>query len=1138
MRLKGGEINPKGIYGLHAVIIKKPIELEEAKRIAKDIIKDNTKSFFRETKQSFRFRNISKQKFIPKTFRTKKIKGKPISLVFGELKTEYEHLKGEGLMDFFSKVKNVATKTYERAKDFFSPKLDDYSKTSKTTLNKYGNIPVESLVIYRTPIKGIFNRIINFISLGKWDELRQKYGFDNLFHLALVATVRGKNVIIEKNEVVNVSTSYRTDSDTQVQNIPLSGKVFTINEMLETARRQVGDHTFFDYDAFNNNCQFFIKYLLEAMGLYTQSAKEFLFQDLKKIYEELPSYVPSVIKGITKTGAVVSKLTGQGEGEQEEECEEEYEGGSKASGFIQAIMAGKNKTKPSQFKKFNKRGFDPETIGKASGNVIERVFTKPFYNYVISNPERYYIKDEFYYDLPLAFSDFIDDLPEDSKEYKELVKAYKSFKGKPDVEEVKPKRKYTKKPKIPKGVEIPPVIEELEGEGKKKTKLDMEKKKLKLIGNMCKDGLNKLKKEIVDIRSECNKGKSTRKENIKELRAKKQVENIKLTIEEEPDIILKENKPEDIDIEFKKPKTRPETIEDLFSATKFGNLNSYLWATKELPLYLAHNTYSMFYILYLMDKYKQDCLIVGSSIIGTISWNYTNDYKGAEKIDPEPELIPNVPFEEYFKKVEKCRENNVRFVILPISLQFDIIPKSKIYDREYYHANIILIDLKNNTAEYYEPHGEYSSSGNKIFNNVIFSLQAKLAEIFNNYGYNYLQPSMTCMDIEKIPKEIRDQYDYKVSLFDGLQGMEVLTERSDLEKGYCKMWSILYINLRLEYPDLNPRELNKAIFEIFKYHPETIVNFLRAYSDNLSKYLIDIVFKKVLTEEELTEFIKELPNINRKPKDKNGEIWKMEYKIMRKLDEFIRKVAGDKKYFEGEPVNLLKGISKQQIITPTKLELDKQESKELYKVLNQKKLKEENKLKESKKIKKEILKLKSEDIKKLFEDLKDIGERIFYENRPDYQDEKYRKEYISEGIIILKTKGLEEDLELEKDKKGKILPSRINYFNVQSNLEDLNQDENVRSEVLSTYKLKPELKREFEKEKKKLENVLDIIKKGIEYSGGKVKDLRYDTKEILTNELNNFNDLDTIIEYKLDRDYIDEYIEKLDELQEEFNKSE
>jgi hypothetical protein len=299
-----GSGKQKENYGLHAVIIKKPYDLEEAKKKAQEFIKDKKKKYYRETSSSYRFRNIPKQKFISKTFRTKKI-NKEISLIFGELKPEHSHLSGSGIFDFFKKG-------VEKVKEFFSPRLDGYSNTSKKTLEQYGNLPIKSLTIYRTPISSLIDKALNLISFGKFGDLKKQYGFDKLFHLALVANVGNKNIIIEKNEVVNISTEYKTSKDTETFTIDIKGQTFTVNEMLDKARKNVGDKTFFDYDAFKNNCQFFIRYCLEAIGLYTEPAKNFLFQDVEGIYKGLPSYVSKIAKVTTRTGAVVSKILGKG----------------------------------------------------------------------------------------------------------------------------------------------------------------------------------------------------------------------------------------------------------------------------------------------------------------------------------------------------------------------------------------------------------------------------------------------------------------------------------------------------------------------------------------------------------------------------------------------------------------------------------------------------------------------------------------------------------------------------------------------------------------------------------------------------------------------------------------------------------
>jgi hypothetical protein len=92
----------KSNYALHAVIIKRDIPLERAKEIAHNFI-DKSKKFYRETGTSYRFRNIPKQLFIPKSYRTKKI-NKDISLIYGELKDPT--VQGGSLKDLWNSVKD------------------------------------------------------------------------------------------------------------------------------------------------------------------------------------------------------------------------------------------------------------------------------------------------------------------------------------------------------------------------------------------------------------------------------------------------------------------------------------------------------------------------------------------------------------------------------------------------------------------------------------------------------------------------------------------------------------------------------------------------------------------------------------------------------------------------------------------------------------------------------------------------------------------------------------------------------------------------------------------------------------------------------------------------------------------------
>lgn len=261
----------------------------------------------KENKKYFVIVNHPLSHFIKSSITKKKIDGGYI--VLGNLKTEFEGLQGSGILSRF------LTKTKDKVIDFFSPR-NNYNNNSKRNLEKYGYNKIVSISIYRTPLPDLLNNIINIVSLGKWKDLVKKYGFDKLFHLALVLTLdNNKNIIIEKNEVINISDSYKTKSNTETFTLDnyVSG-TYTLSLMLDKARKMVNDDKiWFGYDPFNNNCQYFIRYILEANNLYSANAEEFLFQDVSSIEKELSSVSKSIMRGTTTIAGTVNKFLGKGQ---------------------------------------------------------------------------------------------------------------------------------------------------------------------------------------------------------------------------------------------------------------------------------------------------------------------------------------------------------------------------------------------------------------------------------------------------------------------------------------------------------------------------------------------------------------------------------------------------------------------------------------------------------------------------------------------------------------------------------------------------------------------------------------------------------------------------------------------------------
>lgn len=201
-------------------------------------------------------------------------------------------------------------------KTFFSRSLD-YNNKSKETLKQYGNCPIVQLSIYRTPIQAVIRPLLNALTFGKFNQLTKDY--DKLFHVALIAQVNCngtlKNVVLEKSATLNISSEYKTSKDTEVYKLILPTNKITVNELLQKTRTAINnDSLYFGYNYLTNNCQIWIYNILKSNNLLNlnQGADKWLLQPLQDLVKKLPDYVHKISTGITETGAIINKLTGQG----------------------------------------------------------------------------------------------------------------------------------------------------------------------------------------------------------------------------------------------------------------------------------------------------------------------------------------------------------------------------------------------------------------------------------------------------------------------------------------------------------------------------------------------------------------------------------------------------------------------------------------------------------------------------------------------------------------------------------------------------------------------------------------------------------------------------------------------------------
>ena len=217
---------------------------------------------------------------------------------FGRERANEQDEDGDGLFS------DLVNKILPTRKDF-PPKVRDI-------IQKYQNSYIKGILICRTPVQGYIKNFLNSFSSGKFEEQIKKLGYDDVYHLFMnVALEGGTDILIEKNQVVNMVVNANRNADATMV-VPLNGEMITFGQFINNTVKAVGPSIYL-YDHINNNCQVFIKNLLEANGLLTPTEEDFIMQDVQQIMEDSPEVLNTIARFSTEAAAKFDRfLHGRG----------------------------------------------------------------------------------------------------------------------------------------------------------------------------------------------------------------------------------------------------------------------------------------------------------------------------------------------------------------------------------------------------------------------------------------------------------------------------------------------------------------------------------------------------------------------------------------------------------------------------------------------------------------------------------------------------------------------------------------------------------------------------------------------------------------------------------------------------------
>ena len=261
-------------------------------------------------------------------FRLKDIKGhyysnKPMTkkAVIAQMKAiEMRHnQEGGGLKE----IKQYITKTQKRLKDTVSnitgritgaitgDRDSAYPPKVRGILNRYGNNNIIAITVRREPLSKAVEIGANILTLGQLTKSKKEAGYDDYFHLYLIATLNNNtSLLIEKNEVINIQL-YNGEKDAGESYGVYMPNPIILNTFLDNALKGMGFNKFSIYDPLTANCQMFIDGLMTYNDLYkyNPNLKQFIMQDYRTLIKNLPTLSKKLARTTTDLARRINILT-------------------------------------------------------------------------------------------------------------------------------------------------------------------------------------------------------------------------------------------------------------------------------------------------------------------------------------------------------------------------------------------------------------------------------------------------------------------------------------------------------------------------------------------------------------------------------------------------------------------------------------------------------------------------------------------------------------------------------------------------------------------------------------------------------------------------------------------------------------
>lgn len=148
----------------------------------------------------------------------------------------------------------------------------DYDKKTKSIIDKYKDYKIIKMYYYKQNLLDIFIFPINILTGYKYYSYLNKF---KPYHMGCILLLKNsdnkkKFLKLHKQHKIYILENFKINSCKKIKSVSIHKNKYSLKELLDKTKKNMGEKSFFNWEIKNNNCQHFVKNLIQIIQKKTK----------------------------------------------------------------------------------------------------------------------------------------------------------------------------------------------------------------------------------------------------------------------------------------------------------------------------------------------------------------------------------------------------------------------------------------------------------------------------------------------------------------------------------------------------------------------------------------------------------------------------------------------------------------------------------------------------------------------------------------------------------------------------------------------------------------------------------------------------------------------------------------------------